>query len=256
LGYAPAFLVNGISFLLVAGCAALVRIPRTQLLSVGSSFREEVIEGVEYLWRHAIVGLVVVAGALFVFAEATVLTLGIAFVRTSLHESSAGYAEVLVGFGIGSVLAAAWMIANRNRQRHDRVFALSGVISGLGVAGLGLSHAVLPAAVAYGISGFGSVASTVSGVTLLQRLVPDQVRGRIFSVASTFDHLGAFLSTIGIGAGTGILSVAGIITGSGIVAALAGGITLVFVHSVGRSVPLSQILPEEGGESIRNLSGR
>jgi MFS family permease len=232
LGYAPAFLLNGLSFLLVAGCAALVRVPRTQLLPAGSSFRAEVVEGVGYLWRHAIVGLVVAAGALFVFAEATVLTLGIAFARTALHHGSAGYAEILVGFGIGSFLGAAWMIAARNRMRHDRVFAFSGIVAGLGVAGLGLSHSVLLAAAAYGISGFGSVASTVSGVTLLQRLVPDGVRGRIFSVSSTFDHLGAFLSTVGIGAGTGIFSVAGIITGSGFVAALAGTMALFLVRSV------------------------
>lgn len=234
LGYAPAFLLNGLSFLLVAGCAALVRVPRTQLESAGSTFRAEVIEGVEYLWRHAIVGLVVVAGVLFVFAEATVLTLGIAFVRTDLHTGSSGYAEILVGFGLGSVLGAAWMIARRNHMRHDRVFAVSGIVAGLGVVGLGLSHSVLPAAAAYGISGFGSVANTVSGVTLLQRLVPDGVRGRIFSVSSTFDHLGAFLSTVGIGAGTGILSVAGIITSSGFVAALAGTMALLFLRNVRR----------------------
>jgi MFS family permease len=162
-----------------------------------------------------------------------VLTLGIAFVRTALHRGSAGYAAILVGFGLGSVLSAAWIIAYRNRIRHDRVFAYSGIVAGLGVAGLGLSHSVLLASAAYGISGFGSVASTVSGVTLLQRLVPDGVRGRIFSVASTFDHLGAFLSTVGIGAGTGILSVAGIITGSGFVAALAGTMTLLFVRNAG-----------------------
>jgi MFS family permease len=141
------------------------------------------------------------------------------------------------------------MMAYRNRLRHDRVFALSGVVSGLGVAGLGLSHAVLPAAVAYGVSGFGSVASTVSGVTLLQRLVPDQVRGRIFSVATTFDHLGAFLSTIGIGAGAGILSVAGLITASGVAAAFAGGITLLFVLTVRTLVPLSWSVSAEGKKS-------
>jgi MFS family permease len=249
LGFAAAFLLNGVSFLLVGGCAAFVRVPATRHLVTGSSFREEVIEGVAYLWRHAIVGLVVVAGALFVFAEATVLTLGIAFVRASLHRGSEGYAEILVGFGVGSVLGAAWMMAYRNRLRHDRVFALSGVVSGIGVAGLGLSHAVLPAAVAYGVSGFGSVASTVSGVTLLQRLVPDQVRGRIFSVATTFDHLGAFLSTIGIGAGAGILSVAGLITASGVAAAFAGGITLLFVLTVRTLVPLSWSVSAEGKKS-------
>lgn len=122
------------------------------------------------------------------------------------------------------------MIGYRDRIREDVTFALSGILVGVGVAGIGLSPSVLVASTAYAVSGFGSIANTVAGVTLLQRRVPDRIRGRIFAVSSTADHLGAFVSTLGIGAGSGILSAAGLITGSGVVASLVGIASFAFVR--------------------------
>ena len=46
--------------------------------------------------------------------------------------------------------------------------------------------------------------------------------GRIFGVASAFNHLGAFASTLFIAAGAGFLGTSGLITASGVMAAVAG----------------------------------
>jgi MFS family permease len=190
----------------------------------------ELMEGNRHLWDEPLTGIVVVAGAIFVFAPATVLTLGIAFAQSALHSGSAGYGEILAGLGVGSLLGAIWMIGFRARWPEETVFALSGVLLGVGVAVLGAAHTVLIAAAAYGVAGFGSMASTVAGVTLLQRLVPDRLRGRIFAVSSTFDHLGAFASTLVIGGGAVAVGAAALISLSGVVAAVTGAASLLLIH--------------------------
>jgi DHA3 family macrolide efflux protein-like MFS transporter len=230
VGAPLAFAVDAISFIAVAVCVSLIHVPRSIGAGSISRVERELAEGVRHLWEPPIVGQVIVAGAIFVFAPATVLTLGIIFVRASLHAGAAGYGEILAGLGIGSAVGAAVMIAYRNRVRQEVAFAASGLLLGLGVAGLGLSQTVVPAMGFYGLAGFGSMVNTVSAVTLLQRLVPDRVRGRVFAVSSTFDHLGAFASTLAIGAGSGLLSAAQMITGSGIVAAVTGVLSLFLIR--------------------------
>lgn len=230
VGATAAFGIDAVSFLAVSALVAVIHVPRGRPPGSVTTIEQELLEGVRHLWEPPIVGQVVVAGAVFVFAPATVLTLGIVFVRSALHAGAGGYGEILAGLGIGSALGVAAMIAYRDRVRESVVFAASGVVLGVGVMGLGLSRAIVPAAIFYGMAGFGSMANTVAGVTLLQRLVPDRVRGRIFAVSSTFDHLGAFISTLGIGLGSGLLSVAGLISGSGIVAVVTGVLSLVLVR--------------------------
>jgi MFS family permease len=227
VGASTAFVVDAISFLAVAVCVSVIHIPQSHAGTSVRSIEHELLEGVRHLWNPPLVGQVVVASAVFVFAPATVLTLGIVFVHTALHAGAGGYGAILAGLGIGSALGAAVMIAYRDRVREDIVFAASGIVLGLGIVGLGLSRAIIPATAFYALAGFGSMANTVSGVTLLQRLVPDRVRGRIFAVSSTFDHIGAFASTLAIGVGSGLLSAAGMITGSGIVAVVTGVLSLV-----------------------------
>jgi MFS family permease len=227
VGASAAFAIDAVSFLAISLFVVAIHIPRGYRTGSITTVKHELAEGVRHLWEPPVVGQVVVAGAIFVFAPATVLTLGIVFVRTALHAGAAGYGAILAGLGIGSVLGAAAMIAYRDRVRPTIAFAASGIVLGLGVVGLGLSRGVIPASIFYGLAGFGSMVNTVAAVTLLQRLVPDRVRGRIFAVSSTFDHVGAFVSTLAIGAGSGLLSAASMITGSGIVAVVTGAFSLV-----------------------------
>lgn len=228
-GVTTAFLIDALSFLLIVLLLVPVRVRETGVPGRAASLERELAEGVQLLRREPAVANVVVAGAIFVFAPAAVLTLGIAFVQTVLHGGSATYGEILTGLGVGSALGAVWVIGFRPHVRHDLTFAVSGVVLGAGVAGLGLSRGVLPAAVAYGIAGFASMVNTVSAVTFIQELVPDKVRGRIFAVSSTFDHLGAFASTAVIGIGSSV-GAASLIAASGAVAALTGLGSLAFVR--------------------------
>ena len=236
-GVTAAFVLDALSFLLIALLIIPVRVHEARLPVRAASLERELAEGVHLLRREPAVANVVVAGAIFVFAPATVLTIGIAFVQTVLHSGSAVYGEILAGLGLGSVLGAVWMIGFHPPVRHDFTFAVSGIVLGLGVAGLGLSRGVLPAAAAYGVVGFASMVNTVSAVTLIQELVPDNVRGRIFAVSSTFDHLGAFASTVAIGLGAAV-GAGGLIAGSGGVAALTGLGSLWFVRR-SRSCPVT-----------------
>lgn len=226
LGAGDAFGLNALSFLLIALCAASIRVRGTPAPHSEHSVLKDLQAGVAYLGEERLVAVIIGAGAAFIFAQATVFTLGIVFVETALHAGAHGYGTVLAGMGAGSVIGVVAMIRVGDRCADARIFAASGALTGGGIAALGLAHTVPVAALAYGVAGLGGVISTVAGITLLQRLVPNAMRGRIFSVSSTLDHAAAFASTllvgvIGVEAGAGAL-----ITISGMVSLAIGVVVL------------------------------
>jgi predicted MFS family arabinose efflux permease len=222
LGARFAFGLDAVSFLVIAALVTTIHVREDAAPPSLASVEHELLEGVRHLRDHPLVANVVTAGGLFVFAPSSMFTLGIIFAQSVLHAGTTGYGVLLAGLGAGSLVGAVWMIVARTRMREDLVFAASGVALGAAIALLGLSRSLALATAMYGVAGCMTMINSVSAVTLVQRLVPDQLRGRIFGVVSSFNHLGAFASTLLIAGGAGLLSTSGLITTCGIVAAVAG----------------------------------
>lgn len=222
IGARFAFGLDAVSFLVIAALATTIHVREDTAQRTVASIEHELLEGVRHLRDHPLVANVVTAGALFIFAPASMFTLGIIFAQTVLHAGTQGYGVLLAGLGAGSLVGAVWMIFARTWAREDLLFAASGIVLGGAIALLGLSRSLPLATAMYGVAGCMTMINSVSAVTLVQRLVPDQLRGRIFGVVSSFNHLGAFASTLLIAGGAGILGTAGLITTCGIIAVVAG----------------------------------
>jgi predicted MFS family arabinose efflux permease len=191
--------------------------------------RQEFAEGLGALRERPLVAAVVVAGALFTFAPASIFTVGIVFSQSVLHVGAAGYGVLLAGLGMGSCAGALLVLLTRHRPPEDLVFALTGLVLGLASAAMGLSRSLVPAAALYGVGGGMSLINGVAAATLVQRLVPDRLRGRVFGLSSGFNHLAAAVSALLIAAVIGILGAGGVIATSGVLAAVAALAVLVIV---------------------------
>lgn len=222
LGASFAFGLDAASFLVIAALVTTVNVREEHGRASVASIERALAEGLRYLRGSPLVANVVAAGALFVFAPASMFTLGIVFAQSVLHAGSTGYGVLLAGLGAGSLVGAAGIMLIRSRWREDLTFAATGIALGAAIAMLGISRSLLPAAAMYGVAGCMTVINSVSAVTLVQRLVPDRLRGRVFGVVSSLNHLGAFASTLLIAAGAGLLGTAGLITASGSIACVAG----------------------------------
>lgn len=222
LGASFAFGLDAASFLVIAALVTTVNVREEHGRASVASIERALAEGLRYLRGSPLVAHVVAAGALFVFAPASMFTLGIVFAQSVLHAGSTGYGVLLAGLGAGSLVGAAGIMLIRSRWREDLTFAATGITLGAAIAMLGISRSLLPAAAMYGVAGCMTVINSVSAVTLVQRLVPDRLRGRVFGVVSSVNHLGAFASTLLIAAGAGLLGTAGLITASGSIACVAG----------------------------------
>src|SRR5215203_1237416 len=128
-----------------------------------------------------------VAGALNVLLVVMSLQL------LDLGQSGVGFLAAAVGVGglIGAVVALALV----GRQRLATDFGLGLVLWGVPIALIGIFPEPPIALLLLGLVGIGVTVVDVAAVTLLQRVVPDEVLARVFGVLQT-----VFVATIGLGA--------------------------------------------------------
>ena len=209
-GIYPAFIVDGLSFLVSAAFIAQVRpgrvsVPRKSDRAAGAAI-SQYMDGLRYLKRHpdiftiashkAAVALfitgfqvvqVVIAREVFVIGVGGGVSLGILFAATG------------VGSGIGPI-AARYFAGDRDRPLR------LGIFWGYLMAALGL--AVGASLSSFGVvlvgtffRGFGGSIVWVFSTQLLLQLVPNQIQGRIFATEfALFALLGAIGSAV-VGAG-------------------------------------------------------
>ena len=128
-----------------------------------------------------------VAGALNVLIVVTSLQL--------LDLGQAGVGFLTAAVGVGGLIGAVVALALVGRQRLATDFGLGLVLWGLPIALIGVFPHPPIALVLLGLVGIGVTVVDVAAVTLLQRVVADEVLARVFGVLQT-----VFVATIGFGA--------------------------------------------------------
>lgn len=128
-----------------------------------------------------------VAGALVVLQVVVALEL--------LGRGDAWVGVLASAFGVGGIVGAvaAGALVGRGKLAGD--FSVGIVLWGLPLIAIGIWPTPGVAIAAMGLMGFGNTLVDVSGFTLLQRSVPDDVLARVFGVIET-----AFLVTVALGA--------------------------------------------------------
>jgi MFS family permease len=132
-----------------------------------------------------------------------VLIVVLALQVLDLGKSGIGFLASAVGVGglIGG-LAAFTLIG---RPRLASAFGLGLALVGLPLAILALVPHTAPALVLLGVVGLGTTVVDVAGLTLLQRVVPDEVLTRVMGVVQS-----VFVGTLGLGAILAPVLIAGI----------------------------------------------
>ena len=226
VGASAAFGVDAVSFLVIAILVTTIRVPQGVRPPSVATIERELLEGIRYLRAEPMVATVVTAGAIFILVPSTIFTVGIVFSDSVLRAGSAGYGVLLAAGGAGSLVAALTLISGRLRVPEQLSFAVSGILQGAAFVLMGFSHVLLPAALLYGAADSMATVNTVSSVTLIQRLVPDALRGRVFGASSSLTHFAAAVSALFVAATVGLLGAGGVISVAGVAAVLGGFWTL------------------------------
>jgi MFS family permease len=195
LGLAVCFGLNALSYVAVLlGLRWIVLPPRVRAAPAGDTF-EEFREGLRYVRRdRRVLALILATAAVSALGFPYVVLLPV-FARDVLGVGADGLGVMTAAVGLGALASALGLAAFGSRVRRGRLVAWAGPAFGVAVAAFAYTRWFPLTLVVLGVTGFAMVLNNAATNTLLQGLVPDEIRGRVMSIWSTvfvgFSPIGA-----------------------------------------------------------------
>ncbi|MHB8689456.1 MAG: MFS transporter [Candidatus Dormibacteria bacterium] len=206
--YVP-FLLNAVSFLFSA--LMILWIPAAAFAvdrgTQETSYAEDLVGGLRYVMVQRPVQMYILIGTVATIGFAPAVVALVTLTNQTLHAGASGYgllnAVAGIGAALGSILVGRWAI----RQRLGSALAFGLLLQGVLTVALGWSTALWMAASIMVLRTGSNSIVMVSGRSLIQRLVPSELRGRVLTLTSTVQELprvlilpisGAILDLIGV----------------------------------------------------------
>lgn len=182
---ATAFAINGVSFLASALCVVAMRAHK--VLHAGTEAEDgrllpRVVEGFKAIASSGEIALLVtlVGAAAFAYGGELVLLVIVSQQRLGLGTEGVGF--LVAAVGVGGIIAAAFTSKLADHDRPAIVLAAAVLVAGLPLSLLATVNDPIPAYALLVLEGAGSIVLDVVAITLLQRIVPDNVMARVFGV--------------------------------------------------------------------------
>ncbi len=181
LGEAPAFAINGISYLAVIFVLLIMNFSQPLISSSQTNPLDKMKDGFRYiLGEKTILGLVIMV-AVFSMAGFGALTLVPVFAKDILHIGATGFGNLLSWQGAGAVIGALLLVIYGDHFHKGKTLIFSRLLLGPGIIGLALSRIPWVSMAFMAVIGFSFITQLVFTNTLIQTIVPDELRGRVLS---------------------------------------------------------------------------
>lgn len=227
LGSAWCFALNGLSFLAVIVALLRMRLPPPNRAPQDGSLLKQVAAGLSYIRGNGPVRTMIVLvgiSSLFGLSYATLMP---AYAVDVLQVGEAGLGILSTAVGVGA-LVGSLTVASLAELRRKGLLLLSGsLLFPSALLLFACSRSFLASLVCLALAGLGFVTQNATSNTLVQSIVPDELRGRVMGLYSLmffgttpFGSLlaGTLAQFLGPSAGVGI--------GAGITLAFAVGVLL------------------------------
>lgn len=198
-GLAGCFFANGLSFIAVVAALWMVRLDRRSdsdvpIVKERSAIWRDVAAGLLYVRNRPRVSSLLLLAAVNSLFGAPYFTLVAIYARDIFHLGETGLA-LMMGTAGGGAFLGALLVAYLGDFRRKGWFVLGGaVMFGICITGFALSSRLMLSLLFLFGLGFALVVSVALTNTLLQKLVTDEMRGRVMSM-----FILSFMGTIPIG---------------------------------------------------------
>ena len=184
VGVAMCFFLNGLTFVAVIAGLLMMRLPRFERSAHTGSAGEHAWNGIVYSMKHQRVRMVLLLFlAVGVFGWSYTVLMP-AFARDVLGRGANGYGILMSASGTGAFIGAL-VVATYGHLFTPRRLALGGVwLFSAALLAFSLSRSFYVAFAFLFLAGFGMLLFFSTSNTVLQTIVPDEMRGRVMGVWS------------------------------------------------------------------------
>ncbi len=183
-GVAMCFFLNGVTFIAVIAGLSMMRLPRFERPAHAVSAGEHAWNGIVYSIKHQRVRtilLLFLAVGVFGWSYTVLMP---AFARDALNRGANGYGILMSASGTGAFIGAL-VVATYGHLFTPRRLALGGVwLFSIALFALSLTQSFYFAMAFLFVAGFGMLLFFSTSNTVLQTIVPDEMRGRVMGVWS------------------------------------------------------------------------
>jgi len=193
VGLGWCYCLNAVSYLAVIWGLVEMRLPPFVRAPRRGGGWAEFREGARFVrGDRRVLALVSLIGIVSIFGFPYLVLMPV-FARDELHVGAAGLGFMMAATGVGAVVAALGLAAFESRVPKGRVLLWTGPVFGLAVALFAVNPWFPLALVILPVTGGAMILNNAVTNTLLQTIVPDQLRGRVMGVyAFTFLGMAPF----------------------------------------------------------------
>jgi MFS family permease len=183
VGVPLCFLANSVSYVAAVAALLMMRdLPHVTPHHQDQPFMTRLAEGVSYARREPVVGMLLVAVAVFSLFAMNRLTLMPLFAAQVLHVGAHGYGFLLASMGLGALFGAltlAFFAGLGAAPRRQLWMALIWVAALLEFS---ISRMFVLSMVALFVAGYCQISFIATANNRIQVLTPDHLRGRVMSL--------------------------------------------------------------------------
>lgn len=240
-GLGIAFLINAASFAVVAVILWLLPVPgRPKPMPEAEGGEESGAPngGWRALLRPLAGPLVLDSATSFVIGGVNVMTVVIAVDVLGAGESGTGFLQAATGVGgvVAGVSGGALLA-----RRLSVPLVVGGVVGGIGLAWLALSGGLVMAMVAIGVAVAGLLLLEVVNTTMIQRIVPDELRGRAMGVLQTSSAIVYSLGSLLMPILAGLFGVPFVLVAASVIVVAGVGGALLLLQARPASAPIDPV---------------
>lgn len=240
VGAIPAFYIDSFTYLVSAALIHLIASPdraRVRRMPRLQEITTDLLSAAQFLWREPVLRA---NTAMFFIGPASV---GVVTALTPMYSlqilgtGAWGYGLLEAAMGLGAILGGILVGRYLLRQAAGPVILSGFLLMGLATMAIGYSRSLALAAVWFALSGLGNMLFFINSISLVQRLTPADLRGRVFALRMVLIQSGLMLSAALGGALADKLSIplVFLLAGAVLVAATALAFLSPEVRAAGRS---------------------
>ena len=190
--------VDGFSFLTSAFLISRLRLPETERgtrerVPVAQTWRD-IKDGLGFIRAHPLVRGVMIGLAGGLIGGGAIVPLGPAVAKQVLHGGNPAFGLLMMALGVGAAIGVVTLLWLQRRVHRQAVFRIAVVTTGVSIIAVASMSSLLPAFGLVALLGASAGCAYVTGFTILQESVHDDMRGRTFATLYTIVRVCLLLS--------------------------------------------------------------
>ena len=179
-GVAMCFFLNGVSYIAVIASLLAMRLPPFAPRPATAAW-EGFRAGVRFIRSDArVLGLVVLVAVFSVFGFPFLVLMPVV-ARDVLHTNARGYGVLMAAVGVGAMLGALALATRGRRVRQGPALLEGGAAFGVLLVLFATARTFATALLLLALAGCAMIVTTALANTMLQTIVPDELRGRVMA---------------------------------------------------------------------------